>query len=127
MPRSKPRKLAVADLHARALDYLGRYAASAARRRQVLARRIDRSAKAHDMDPAPLFAELERVIAALTRTGLLNDAAFAEAKARSLNRRGGSRRQISAKLAASGVPQAARAQAVAALEAGQPAAGYAAA
>ncbi len=123
----KPRKLVVADLQDRALDYLGRYAASAARLRQVLKRRIQRSAQAHEFDPTPLRQELEQVIARLTRTGLLNDAAFAETKARSLSRRGGSRRQIAAKLAASGVPQAERTQAIAALEADMPDAEYAAA
>ncbi len=76
-------------------------------------------------DPTPLLQELEQVIARLTRTGLLNDAAFAETKARSLSRRGGSRRQIAAKLAASGVPQAERTQAIAALEADMPDAEYA--
>lgn len=108
----KPRKLAVADLQDRALDYLARAAVSTARLRQVLTRRIRRSAEAHAFDPAPLLAELERVIAGLTRSGLLNDAAFAEMKARSLNRRGGSRRQIAAKLAASGVPHPDRARAI---------------
>jgi regulatory protein len=120
----KPRKLAAADLQDRALHYLGRYAASTKRLRQVLTRRIQLSAKAHEFDPAPLLAELEQVIARLTRTGLLNDTVFAEMKTRSLNRRGGSRRQIAAKLAASGVPQAERVLAIAALEAETPTAEY---
>jgi len=123
----KPRKLGIADLQDRALHYLGRYAASTQRLRQVLTRRIQLSAKAHELDPAPLLAELEQVIARLTRTGVLNDTAFAEMKTRSLNRRGGSRRQIAAKLAASGVPQAERARAIATLEADRPDAEYAAA
>ncbi|HVY99680.1 MAG TPA: RecX family transcriptional regulator [Dongiaceae bacterium] len=112
----KPRKLAAADLQDRALDYLGRYAASTRRLRQVLTRRIRRSAEAHEMDPAPLLAELEQVIARLTRSGLLNDTAFAEMKARSLNRRGGSRRRIAAGLAASGVAATERAKAIERLE-----------
>src|SRR5216110_1803389 len=98
----KPRKLVAADLQDRALHYLGRYAAQTSRLRQVLTRPIRLSAKAHELDPAPLLAELDQVISRLTRTGLLNDTAFAEMKARSLNRRGGSRRTIAAKLAASG-------------------------
>jgi len=120
----KPRKLATADLQDRALDYLGRYAASTRRLRQVLTRRIRRSAEAHEFDPAPLLAELERVIQTLTRTGLLNDVAFAETKARSLNRRGGSRRTIVAKLAASGVAPAERTRAIAALEEEMPTAEF---
>jgi regulatory protein len=126
MPR-RIRKLAPADLKDAALDYLARYAASTARLRQVLTRRIKRSAKANELDPAPLLAELERVVATLTRTGLLNDAAFAEGRARSLNRRGGSRRQIAAKLAAAGVAQATTAEALAGLEDELPDAEFAAA
>lgn len=123
----KPRKLAAADLQDRALDYLGRYAASTRRLRQVLTRRIQRSAEQHDFDPAPLLAELDQVIARLTRSGLLNDTAFAEMKARTLNRRGGSRRQIAAKLAVAGVAQAERAKAIERLEEETPDAEFAAA
>lgn len=126
MPR-KIRKLAPADLKDAALHYLGRYAASTARLRQVMTRRIRRSAKEHELDPEPLMQELERVIAMLHRTGLLNDEAFAEGRVRSLNRRGGSRRQIAAKLAAAGVAQATTAQALAGLEADLPDAEFAAA
>jgi regulatory protein len=126
MPR-RIRKVAPADLKDAALHYLGRYAASTTRLRQVMARRIRRSAKANDFDPEPLMQELERVIAMLHRTGLLNDEAFAEGRARSLNRRGGSRRQIAAKLGAAGVPQATAARALASLEDELPDAEFAAA
>jgi regulatory protein len=125
--RKKPRKLKPGDIKDAALHYLGRYAASVARLRQVMARRIRNSAKAHDFDPAPLLEELETVIAMLVRTGLLNDTAFAEVKARSLNRRGGSRRQIAAKLAASGLRPPETAAAIAKLEAEIPDAEFAAA
>src|SRR5689334_17171319 len=106
MPR-RIRKLAPADLKDAALHYLARYAASTARLRQVMTRRIKRSAKANELDPEPLMQELERVVAMLTRTGLLNDETFAAGRVRSLNRRGGSRRQIAAKLSAAGVARAA--------------------
>jgi regulatory protein len=121
------RKLATADLKDAALHYLGRYAASTARLRQVITRRIRRSAKAHDIDPQPLLDELERVIAMLTRTGLLNDDAFAEGRVRSLNRRGGSRRQIAAKLGAAGVARDTTANALAGLEEEMPDAEFSAA
>jgi regulatory protein len=126
MPR-KIRKLSPAGLKDAALHYLGRYAASTARLRQVLTRRIRRSATAHDFDPQPLLHELEHVIAMMTRTGLLNDASFAEMKARSLNRRGGSRRQIAGKLAAAGVGQSTAADALAQLHDEVPDAEFAAA
>lgn len=123
----KPRKLAVADLKDAALDHLARYAVSTARLRQVLQRRIRRSAQAHDFDPAPLLNALEIVVADLSRVGLLNDAAYAEIKARSLNRRGGSRRLIAAKLAGAGVGRGTAAQALEQLEEETPGAELAAA
>ena len=126
MPR-RIRKLAPADLKDAALHYLGRYAASTTRLRQVLKRRIHRSAKENELDPQPLLEELERVVAMLIRTGLLNDASFAEGRVRSLNRRGGSRRQIAAKLGAAGVAQATTAKALAGLEEELPDAEFAAA
>jgi regulatory protein len=92
-----------------------------------MTRRIKGSAKANELDPEPLMQELERVIAMLTRTGLLNDESFAEGRARSLNRRGGSRRQIAAKLFAAGVPRATTAHALASLEGELPDAEFAAA
>jgi regulatory protein len=126
MPR-KVRKLKPADLKEAALHYLGRYAASTRRLRQVLTRRIQRSAKEHDLDPQPLLDELERVVAMLTRTNLLNDATFAEGRVRSLHRRGGSRRQIAAKLAGAGVARATATEAIAGLEEEMPDAEFAAA
>ena len=126
MPR-KVRKLKPADLKDAALHYLGRYAASTGRLRQVFLRRIRNSAKVHDFEPEPLLDELERVIAMLTRTGLLNDASFAEGRVRSLNRRGGSRRQIAAKLAGAGVTRATASEALAGLEEEMPDAEFAAA
>jgi len=123
----KPRKLAAADLKDAALDHLARYAVSTARLRQVLQRRIRRSAKAHDFDPAMLLSALETVIADLDRVGLLNDQAYADTKARSLNRRGGSRRLIAAKLAGAGVARDATAAALGRLEEETPEAEWAAA
>ena len=126
MPR-KVRKLKPADLKDATLHYLGRYAASTGRLRQVFLRRIRNSAKVHDFEPEPLLEELERVIAMLTRTGLLNDTSFAEGRVRSLNRRGGSRRQIAAKLAGAGVARATATEALAGLEEEMPDAEFAAA
>src|SRR5581483_12174041 len=125
--RKKPRKLKPSDLKDAALDHLARYATSTARLKQLLKRRILRSAKAHALDPAPLLAELDNVLATLTRAGALNDALFAEGKARSLNRRGGSRRQIAAKLAAVGVAGMDMAKALAQLDEELPDAEFAAA
>ncbi len=100
-----PQSLANAALH-----YLGRYAASEASLRQVLKNRLRRAALQH-----PDFAEDHERIAALKGTieqliekykklGVLNDAALAEAKVKSLRREGRSRRAIIQKLGMKGIP-----------------------
>lgn len=126
-PRKKPRRLEPKHLKDIALDYLAKFAASSARLKTVLKRRIDLSARAHDDDPAPLLAEMERLLAELAAKGILNDGAFAEMKTRSLARRGGSRRKIEASLAAAGVSRADSATAIAKLREEDPEAEVAAA
>ena len=98
-----PRRLAPADLKGAALDYLDRFAASRARLRQVLLRKIRNSVRHHGDDPAPLIAALDDTIRWLEASGFLNDRAYAEARARSLTARGTSRAHIIAKLAGKGV------------------------
>ena len=104
------RRLTAADLKGAALDYLDRFAATRARLRQVMVRKIRKSAHLHGDDPAPLLAALDETIKWLEVSGFLSDRAYAEAKARALSARGTSRHHIIAKLAAKGVePEAARA------------------
>jgi regulatory protein len=108
-PRS-PRRLAPADLKGAALDYLDRFAATRARLRQVMLRKIRNSVRAHGDDPAPMLAALEETIQWLEASGFLSDRAYAEAKARALAARGTSRAHIIASLASKGVAvEAARA------------------
>lgn len=126
-PRKKPRRLEPKHLKDIALDYLAKFAAPSAKLKAVLKRRIERSARAHDDDPAPLLAEMERLLAALAAKGILNDGAFAEMKTRSLARRGGSRRKIEASLVASGVSRSDSAAALARLREEDPEAEFAAA
>jgi regulatory protein len=105
-----PRRLAPADLKGAALDYLDRFAATRARLRQVMLRKIRNSVRAHGDDPAPLLAALEETIQWLETSGFLSDRAYAEAKARALSARGTSRAHILANLASKGVAvEAARA------------------
>ena len=99
----KLRRLTPADLKGAALDYLDRFAASKARLRQVMARKIRNSARAHGDDPAPLLAALDETIQWLEGRGFISDQAFAEARARTLAARGTSRAHIIANLAAKGV------------------------
>jgi regulatory protein len=98
-----PRRLTPADLKGAALDYLDRFAATRARLRQVMLRKIRNSVRAHGDDPAPLVAALDETIQWLEASGFLSDRAYAEAKARALAARGTSRAHIIARLASKGV------------------------
>lgn len=101
--RRPPPRLTPANLRQAVLDYLDRFAASVRRLDQVMQRKIKASAAAHDDDPTPLQAALPAILAGLTKQGLLNDRELAEAKTRSMIRRGGSRTKIRANLAAKGI------------------------
>jgi regulatory protein len=105
-----------ASLHEAALNYIARYATTEAGLRQVLQRRIDawvRQAGAEDdvRDlAAAAKAAIAGVIARLVELGLLNDATFAENRARGLALSGRSHRAITARLMAKGIdPERARA------------------
>lgn len=96
-----------------ALNHLARFAATEAGLRRVLERRVDRWARRSETagespeTVAPRAAEAKRHAAAVARklvaTGVVDDAAFAAARARRLARGGRSRRAIAAHLAAKGV------------------------
>jgi len=99
-----------AALHEAALSYLARYAASAAGVRRVLHRRIDRWAAQAEGDRAEITAAVQDakrlaadIVAALVKAGAINDAAFAESRARSLARGGRSGRAIAAHLLQRGI------------------------
>jgi regulatory protein len=99
------------SLHEAALAYLARYAATQVSLRRVLERRIDRWARHAEADApehvmqqaaAARQAALD-VVARLAAAGAVDDATYAESKARTLRRAGRSRQAISAQLAAKGV------------------------
>jgi regulatory protein len=102
-----------ATLHDAALHYLARYAATEAGLRRVLERRVDRwsrlaMAEGGEADHVAGQADDARrairgVVAGLAAAGAVNDAAFAESRARTLIRAGRSRRSVAAHLAAKGV------------------------
>ncbi len=103
------------ELHDAALDYLARYAATEAGLRRVLERRIDRWARRAEAggdretvadEAAAARAAVRDVVARLVAAGAVNDATYAEARARSLVRAGRSRRAASAHLTAKGVDAA---------------------
>ena len=98
-----------ASLYQAALNHLARYAATEAGLRRVLRRRLDRWARMQ-ADPeaaAPAVADarqaIEVVIGRLVQAGAVNDAAFADNRARGLLRSGHSGRSIQMRLVAKGV------------------------
>lgn len=108
-----------AALHDAALNYLARYASTEAGLRRVLERRVERWARmaagAADADVIASQVSVAReairgVVTRLVAAGAVNDAEFAENRARSLVRAGRSRRAAAAHLAGKGVdPETARA------------------
>jgi regulatory protein len=95
------------------LAYLGRSAATSATLARVLdrkvamwARKAARAARDPDLIEADVSAcrqSIEAMLARFREVGLLNDAAYAKSRARSLSRSGRSRRAIAAHLTAKGV------------------------
>jgi regulatory protein len=102
-----------ARLREAALAHLARFAATEAGLRRVLERRIARWARAAEAEgqsreaiaasAAALTAEIAGIAQSLVAAGAVNDAAFAESRARRLARSGHSRRAIAAHLAAKGI------------------------
>jgi len=101
-----------AALHEAALSHLARYAATEAGLRRVLDRRVDRWARAAagGGDPesvtqaaAEAKRAVRRVVARLVQTGVVDDAAYAAARAAGQLRSGRSRLAVAAGLAARGI------------------------
>ena len=93
-----------------ALRYLARFAATEAGLIRVLDRRVARWARAADGEGQPIEEAVRQsrlavreVSGALVRAGVIDDAAFAAARANRLSRGGRSRRAVAAYLAARGV------------------------
>jgi len=101
--RAVPAKITAASLNKIALHYLERFASSAANLRRVLMRRARRAAAHHGSDLAEDAALVEALILRFQQSGLLDDQRYAAAKAASLQRRGGSRRAVTGRLAQQGV------------------------
>ncbi len=109
-PADPGKLLSPAALERAGLRYLERYAASAEQVRRVLRRRVLRVTRADDASPEQYDGAVETAVAALVARGLIDDAAYAEAAARSLRRRGASTRRLRAAMAAKGIdPQLAEA------------------
>ena len=103
--RRTPRKATPKYLENAALYYLSRFATSAENLRRVMMRKVDRSARFHRTDAEEGRAHVEDMIRRFERSGLLDDAAYARARAESLHRRGNSVRLIRGKLRQKGIAQ----------------------
>lgn len=101
--RKAPRKATPEHLANAARYYLERFATSEANLRQVLMRRVLRSARHHGTDAEEGAAVVEDLIVRFRKAGLLNDAVYAEGRARALHRRGASPRKIRLSLRQKGV------------------------
>ena len=109
-PKPPPKPPTQAGLHEAALNHLARYATTQVGLARVLNRRIDRWARASELDSdtlAPRVAEARggvgAIVARLAASGVVDDANFAAIRARGLHRAGRSRRAVAAHLAARGV------------------------
>src|SRR5258708_16915791 len=103
-PRSRPPPdVTPTALEKAAFHYLERYASSAENLRRVLMRRVERAVRAGAVERAEGRAGVDAVIERLQARRLLDDAAYAEGRARSLSHKGRSRAIIARTLAAKGV------------------------
>ena len=104
--RPVPRKATPRHLENAALWYLARFQATAQSLERILMRRVARSARHHGTDAEQGRALVGELIDRYRRAGLLDDAAYARARARTLHERGLSARAIRARLKAKGVLEA---------------------
>ncbi len=89
-----------------ALRYVGKYATTRAKLRQYLVRKLRERGWAEDAAP-----DLERLADRFAELGLVDDAAFALAKSRSLSARGYGKRRLADQLRQAGVEDADSAEA----------------
>ncbi len=123
MAQSKPGRMDAASLREAALAHMLRYGGTGASLTRALDNRINRWAEAlgamEGADRSALATQAEswravarQVVESLTRLGAVDDAVFAESRARRLRRTGGSRRAVLAHLGAKGVESGTAATAV---------------
>lgn len=111
-----PRKVTRASLENAALAYLGRFATTAKGLTEVLMRRVHRAAHHHATDPAEGRALVDTIVLRYRDAGLIDDAAFAQARARALFARGTAVRGIVLRLRRKGVSDDDIAAAIAGLD-----------
>jgi regulatory protein len=112
-PRPAGKAPTAGRLREAALAHLARFAATEVALRRVLERRVDRWARAAETEGQPREATAAAAAAgraaaaevarSMVATGVVDDAAFAESRAKRLARAGRSRRAIAAHLASKGI------------------------
>ena len=98
-----PRKATPQSLENAALYYLEMFASSSENLRRVLMRRVERSVRLHDTDREEGRAAVDRIVERFQVSGLLDDRAYADGRARALHRRGVPARGIRGRLMEKGV------------------------
>ncbi|PHS79410.1 MAG: regulator [Rhodospirillaceae bacterium] len=99
-----PRKITEQRLANIALHHMDRYASSAENLRRVLQRRVFKASLFHeDLDADEAKGWIDELIVRYVESGVLNDLAYAETRARSLLARGSSGRLIRMKLMEKGI------------------------
>ena len=111
--RRRRRPLDQAALEQLALRYVGRYATTRARLRRYRSAKLDERGWPGDAKP-----EVEPIIERMAASGYVDDAAFAAARAASLQRRGYGGRRIGQALSAAGIARDDRIAAEQAVEEG---------
>ena len=101
--RRKPRRITPTYLERAGLAYLERYAASSAHFRTVMLRKVARSAREQGTSVEEGAEMVDALIARFRKAGLLDDVAYASARARSLFRAGRPRPFIVRALRAKGL------------------------
>jgi regulatory protein len=103
--RRSPRKATASYLENSAAHYLGRFATSSAHLRQLMMQKVQRSVSHHGTDADEGEKFVDAIIAKFERLGFLNDASYAEMRARGLHAKGTPVRGIRYKLKQKGLSE----------------------
>ncbi len=102
-PKGKVKKTTRKSLENIAVYYLGRYDAPARHLKRILMRRVDKSARVHEIDRDEAETWVDEVVEKLVGQGYVDDARYARNRARNLLGNGKSQRAIEADLRGRGL------------------------
>lgn len=112
----KPKPLTEKRLEKLALLHIDRYATSIENLRNVLMRRVEKSARNQNIEKKEAEKWINEIITKLVNLRLLDDQAYAENRVRSLHRSGASQKKIMSILSNKGVSKVDTASAISLLE-----------